>query len=205
MRCAGCPHCGDNNRCELQCASHSDCLDGTQCKEGFCISLSGSNSRIGAPCEENCDYCLTTLGTSYEAIDICTEFCEERTDCPSGFSCRLLSAEGLRVCAPTSSMQANPPISTAATTLTKIFPWWYKLTMGCATVPTCAVFGMKARALTVFIAPMPNETVLNPMACIAQNTSAMKPKHAPKTRTPPPCAFPKPPLEASAPYKTIVL
>ena len=104
----GCPHCGDNNRCELECTSQADCLDGTRCEGGFCVSVHGTAPRIGAPCDENCDHCLTTLGTSYESIDICTEFCEERTDCPSGFSCRLLSADGIRVCAP-SLINAGEP------------------------------------------------------------------------------------------------
>lgn len=93
-----CPVCDENDLCRSPCATQSECPDGTVCEAGTCGRPPAPAFAIGQPCEIGCPYCSPTFDTELEPVSVCSATCELETDCPAGFDCRTLNADGLRVC-----------------------------------------------------------------------------------------------------------
>lgn len=104
-----CAVCNDNDRCEIECTVQSDCPDGTRCgANNSCEMPAPRKTKSGQPCHSDCPYCLPAVDSEFNETNICTEICEEDTDCPQGFDCRLLEAGGDRVCAVGSTSAGDP-------------------------------------------------------------------------------------------------
>jgi MYXO-CTERM domain-containing protein len=104
-----CAVCNQNERCEVECDEQSDCPDGTRCGENnSCEMPAPKVTKVGQPCHSDCASCVVAIDTDFAETTICTDICEVDSDCPQGFDCRLLDAQGDRVCAVGSSAAGDP-------------------------------------------------------------------------------------------------
>jgi len=95
----GCLGCGADNRCMVACTTQADCVDGTVCTTGACMSPTVLPTDLGAPCSSACEHCTSTIDTEGYEQSICTQACSADADCPTGWDCRLIDTEGNGLCA----------------------------------------------------------------------------------------------------------
>jgi subtilisin family serine protease len=107
----GCPVCGPDDRCRLQCKYQGDCPDGTICEGAVCAPAAPRPTDIGEPCVDACAYCVPALDIEFAPAQLCTALCSVDDDCPSGWDCRRLGDDGPRVCAVGSPAAGEPPVS----------------------------------------------------------------------------------------------
>lgn len=103
-----CPSCDDDGRCQLRCKYQEDCPDGTVCQDLLCVNPRPAPTDIGELCSEDCAYCVAGVDNDYNEIELCSDFCVDDTQCPSGFDCRLITAGGAKLCA-VGSKEAGEP------------------------------------------------------------------------------------------------
>jgi len=96
---AGCEHCDTLGRCQIPCSTQAQCPDGSSCDGALCETPVERPTDIGEPCDVSCAYCLDAFDSDLATASVCTSTCTTDEECPAGFDCRLMAADGTSLCA----------------------------------------------------------------------------------------------------------
>lgn len=92
-----------NNRCAPDCATDADCPGAARCLEveggRACAIPEPAATDVGQPCVAECEACVDTVDSNFDAARVCSVGCEGDADCPFGFDCRTLR-QNARACVP---------------------------------------------------------------------------------------------------------
>ncbi len=99
-----CPRCFED-RCAPDCATDADCPAAARCLEmpdgaRGCAIPHPALDAPGQPCNADCDLCVETIDSRFEAARVCSVRCEGDEDCPFGFDCRTVDPDAPRACVP---------------------------------------------------------------------------------------------------------
>lgn len=101
--CGGaCPRCVAD-RCAPDCADDTACPGASRCLPApdgamACQIPTQQPDDLGAPCTDACEVCVATYDTEPRVVQICSQFCEEDSECPYGFDCRLVDPHQPKAC-----------------------------------------------------------------------------------------------------------
>ena len=98
--------------CLTACTAQADCDDGTVCTDNVCELPNEKPGSFLSPCDTDvCTWCVGTVDSRFEPVDVCTIECQTDEDCDpscadgecsaSRFDCRPVTSDpaGVKVCA----------------------------------------------------------------------------------------------------------
>ena len=99
-----CPRCYEG-RCAPDCAADAECPAASRCLEmpdggRGCAIPRPAVDEAGQPCGADCELCVDTVDSRFDATRVCTVSCASDDECPFGFDCRTIDPDSPKACVP---------------------------------------------------------------------------------------------------------